>query len=212
MRTSNPSSTTCAGANCRRGRRPGALAWSLLAASLLAWLLAAGCDPIHNPRVGPLRLPLAAPPTHVIRVAGVESVFPVLYGLRLRRAAGLPSTAVAIFATAELPPPAVLGGAQADLRRLVEESAWDLDEHGDVPGLGRLACDGIWGEGQRQLECSVPGIPVLNEGWLLYALAEPQLPWIEITLGFQRVGLPDPPAVRVEEARDEEVAEPGAAS
>jgi len=169
----------------------------LLIVALLP-LLGLSCDKNYSPTVGPLRLPLAMPPPHVLKIAGVESVFPILQQLDLSRPANEPSAAIIFFVTQEMPSAEQL----RQLRPLPLDSlralGFRVSPIGEVEGYGRFAGFAQWPAGKTETVCTVPDIPVFVEGWLLYAVASPLPEWVEVVLHFSRLNLPEPPAVTVE--------------
>lgn len=167
----------------------------LLVVALLP-LLGLSCDKDYHPIVGPLRLPLAMPPTHVLKIAGVESVFPILQQLDLSRPADEPA-AIIFFVTQEMPSAEQL----RQLRPLPLDSlralGFRVSPIGEVEGYGRFAGYAQWAAEKKETVCTVPDIPVFAEGWLLYAVASPLPEWIDVVLHFSRLNLPEPPAVTV---------------
>lgn len=160
-------------------------------------LLGLDCDKSYNPTVGPLRLPMANPPTHVLKIGGVQSIFPILWQLDLLRPTNLPAADIIFFVTQQMP------GAE-QLRQLhpmpldsLRASGFKVNSIGEVEGYGRFAGYAQWRENEIQATCTVPDIPVFAEGWLLYALAEPAPAWLDVTLRFNRIRAPEPPEVTV---------------
>ena len=160
-------------------------------------LLALVCDKSYNPIVGPLRLPLAIPPSHVLKIGGVQSVFPILGQLDLSRPANEPAAAIIFFVTQEIPKAEQLRKLRPMPLDSLRMASFTVSPIGEVEGYGRFAGYAKWAEGQTGATCTVPDIPVFIEGWLLYAVATPMPSWVEMTLHFSRINISEPPAVTV---------------
>lgn len=173
-----------------------ALGRILLVVALLP-LLGLSCDKNYYPTVGPLRLPLAMPPTHVLKIAGVESVFPILQQLDLSRPANEPPAAIIFFVTQEMPSAEQLRQLRALPLDSLRALGFRVSPIGEVEGYGRFAGYAQWPAGKTETVCTVADIPVFAEGWLLYAVASPLPEWIDVVLHFSRLNLPEPPAVTV---------------
>jgi len=169
----------------------------IIAVLLLLPLLGLDCDKSYNPTVGPLRLPMANPPTHVLKIGGVQSIFPILWQLDLSRPANLPAADIIFFATQQMPSAEQLQKLRPMPLDSLREAGFNVSPIGEVEGYGRFAGYAQWAENEIQITCVVPDIPVFAEGGLLYAIAEPLPPWLDVTLHFNRIRAPDPPDVTV---------------
>lgn len=169
----------------------------ILLVAVLLPLLGLSCDKNYYPIVGPLRLPLAMPPTHVLKIAGVESVFPILQQLDLSRPADESSAAIIFFASQKMPSAEQLMQLRPVPLDSLAALGFRVNAIGEVEGYGRFAGYAQWAAGQTETVCTVPDIPVFADGWLLYAVASPLPEWVEVVLHFSRLNLPEPPAVTV---------------
>jgi hypothetical protein len=160
-------------------------------------LLGLVCDKSYNPAAGPLHLPMAMPPTHVLKIGGIQSVFPILWQLDLSRPANEPAAAIVFFVTQEMPSAEQLLRLRPMPLDSLRAAGFKISPIGEVDGYGRFAGYAQWAEGQTEAECTVPDIPVFAEGWLLYPVANPLPAWVEVTLHFNRINVPDPPEVTV---------------
>ena len=169
------------------------------AIGLVIWLTGCVGDPIYHLSVDSLRLPIATPPSHALYVAGVPSVYPVLQHLTLRRPAGLPAAKVVLFATLKMPKAETLQQVQPMPLAAYQAKGLPVTAEGDLPNLGRFACYADWADNETETECVVDNLAVLNQGWFLYAIATPTPTWIDVTLTFERTGIPEPPLVQVKD-------------
>lgn len=170
----------------------------LLGKILLGIFLFLGCDPSYDLPAGPLRLPTPTPPTHILRIEGVPSVFPLLQRLDVRRPEEDSVGKIVFFAIHD--PSNV--EALKDLTPSPFETVWATDgfvsANEEIEGLGRLVCYAEWLAKESETVCKVPNLPVLRDGWVLYALAKPAPAWVDVTLRFQRINVPEAPRVTIQ--------------
>lgn len=191
------------GVNCSfiKYTRPIFIIRSFLVLFVLTAVLLSGCDPQYNQIIGPLRLPMAIPPSHVLKIDWSKSSnFPNAVGpLKLHRPTGEPAAKVVLFVTLELPDAELFEILHPVPLDSFRAAGWKVSSNGEVEGLGYFVGFAKWAQEDTNTECHIPYFPTYEDEWLLYAVANPLPPWIELTISFSTIGGPEPdlPSVNV---------------